>query len=88
MKTPRPLAMLNSGELAFEDDNGVQKTMSIQSLKDCLNFIVSVKVVVISACFSEKAGEAFTSVGVPHVIAIQVDSAVFKYNRRFSDYLK
>jgi len=57
----------------------MMKTLSIQSLKEILKFLVSqnrIKVVVVSACFSEKAGEAFASVGVPHVVAIQVDSKV------------
>ena len=40
-----------------------------------LNFVF------VSACFSRKAGEAFASAGVPHVVCVSIDAkVVFKYS--------
>jgi tetratricopeptide (TPR) repeat protein len=64
--------------LAFEDGKGRTHPIEPNLLRSLLEAgEQKVRLVVVSACHSKRAGEAFVKAGVPHVVAIQMAEAVF-----------
>ncbi len=64
--------------LAFEDGRGGTHPIAAATLRSLLEAGErTILLVVVSACHSRRAGEAFVKAGVPHVVAIQVAEAVF-----------
>jgi len=67
------------GCLAFEDGNGKMHGIDADTLKHLVSAGGGgkrVKFVLVSACHSEDAGEAFVNAGVPHVIAVRNQSQI------------
>jgi len=67
------------GCLAFEDGNGKMHGIDADTLKHLVSAGGGgkrVKFVLVSACHSEDAGDAFVKAGVPHVIAVRNQSQI------------
>jgi len=66
------------GFLAFEDGRGGTHSVVPRTLRSLLEAGErKVRLVVVSACHSRKAGQAFVKAGVPHVVAIRLEEPVF-----------
>lgn len=71
---------LESGDLAFENEQGELHPLRTKNLRELLmsgdGETIRTKVAFVSACHSQEAGRAFVAAGVPHVVAVRLDSKV------------
>ena len=64
--------------LSMEDGRGGAHLVRVPALKKLLQAggVASLRFVFVSACFSEAAAQAFVEAGVPHVIAVRLNTRV------------
>jgi len=74
----------NPDFLAFEDGKGGTQPIDAEILKELFEagHTRNVQLVFVSACFSARAGEAFAAAGVPHVVAVRLDTSVYDDSAR------
>jgi len=69
--------------LCFEDGYGGLRVMEEGMLKSlCTSSKNKLDFVFVSACFSKNIGQAFVDVGIPHVVCVNIDSALLDLEAR------
>ncbi len=68
--------LVGISELAFESEIGEMLPLRLESLQKILKEFPATQLVFVSACSSQATGQIFVDAGVPHVVAIKLNSLV------------